>query len=117
MAKQKVFRSKKLVWCDQYVDLVIDKPEGDPYVCPEGLADFVEIPETAKRFWLEGSTRQWPNGSGAQVVVRRQGGSVYYYNGVDWEALFWALEDDLIEKFDWSSNETMTLYFRLLYEE
>ena len=96
------------------------------YCCKEGLEDLLEVPK-AQYYWLEASTTQWKDRSGISIEIRKEQDWV---NQNSWWILYkrkkttdWG---DLSIQMDvqitkWLKtlgfDKSITIYFRLLYQD
>lgn len=134
MTRQKSQKSSKIVRSpmlvpDEWGNLAPKR--GDQthiaYVCIELLSEFLEFPEDAAAFRLEGSLRQWPDRSGCVVWLKvkpeKAGYGVEYLyakssqSSKDKWRLFYAPIDRDIKKLVGVPEKPVRVYFRLLYDE
>ena len=92
---------------------------GEDWFCFDMLRRLVEMPD-ARYYWVEGSTHQWPDGSGTQVYVRL----IERESGARWSEFrhrrrfrgMYLEVDRLVEKLGAESNgDAVAIYFRLWY--
>jgi len=88
------------------------------WFCGRDVERFFDIPVTARRIWVEGSTEQWPDESGVPFEVRLRGGNAdfaCYWNGHRWCILLYPVGRRL-KRMGIGSDPT-TIYVCVWYEE
>ena len=104
-----------------YGDKLQRKDNATPAVCIPYLKRFVVMPKIAPGtvYWIELSRRQWPDGKGAAIWIRRrrerfQWGTNFRYQG---SVFFGEIRQWLNRNIRIPTDTPIRFFFRLTYEE
>lgn len=87
------------------------------YVCGDHLRIRFNIPETAKRIWIEASRTQWPDRSGLRCRILACHVGCNYRDEFNEETLMWNAIDRLRTLPGLHGDKPETIYICVWYEE
>lgn len=102
-----------------HYDMIVGswRTKGTSYFCADRLAIRFDIPETAKRIWIEASRTQWPDRGGLRCRIDASYGVTGYQDEFGYEELLYSSVKELRRLLGMQPGKPETIYWRLTYEE